>query len=55
MDQRFRNIVFTVNNYTESEYTDLPMNDAFIYVIFGKEIGEQATPHLQGYSEFKNS
>jgi hypothetical protein len=53
MDQRFRNIVFTVNNYTESEYTDLLMSDAFIYMIIDKEIGEQGTPHLKEYSEFK--
>ena len=51
LDQKFRIICFTLNNYSEEEY--LLHNDAFKYVIIGKEIGESSTPHLQGYGEFK--
>jgi len=39
MEQKFRNIVFTLNNYTEEEYISLLHNDAFKYVIIGKETG----------------
>jgi len=48
---RFRNIVFTLNNYTDDEYNNLLNHKEFKYVIIGKEIGEKGTPHLQGYAE----
>lgn len=39
---------FTINNYTEEEYQDL-LNGDYNYIIIGKEIGKEGTPHLQGY------
>ena len=48
---------FTLNNYTNEEYSSIVLlleseNDKF-YVI-GKEVGENGTPHLQGYIALKN-
>ncbi|WAR27258.1 MREP-like protein [Mya arenaria] len=43
-----KNWLFTVNNFTsedENIFKDLECN----YLIFGHEIGEKGTPHLQGY------
>jgi len=50
----FRNIVFTLNNYTQDEYDFLINNEMFSYMIIGKEIGDEGTPHLQGYACLKN-
>lgn len=52
--QRHRSWVFTLNNYTEEEITTLKDVDCK-FIIFGKEIGDNGTPHLQGYIQFKNS
>lgn len=44
---------FTLNNYTTSDVDDLRglvPNDA-TYVVFGREVGERQTPHIQGYME----
>lgn len=53
-NRRLRNFVFTLNNYTDSEYDILLNNEMFKYIIIGKEVGEEGTPHLQGYAECKD-
>ena len=40
---------FTLNNYNESDFFDLLGNEAFSYIIMGKEKGKSGTPHLQGF------
>ncbi len=50
---RFRNFVFTLNNYSETEVKTIKELKN-IYIIFGYEVGkENQTPHLQGYCEMK--
>lgn len=44
---------FTLNNWTEEEFENLLKTDSD-YIIIGKEVGEQLTPHLQGFLYFKN-
>ena len=48
---KYRNIVFTLNNYTNQKFEDLKNCELFKYVIIGKEVGESGTLHLQGYAE----
>lgn len=46
--------VFTLNNWTEKEYEEFIVqlvHKSKRYVV-GKEIGEEGTPHLQGYFEY---
>lgn len=54
---KHRKWCFTLNNYTEKEVENILLfftqKKNTLYII-GKEIGEQKTPHLQGYVEFKN-
>lgn len=49
--ERTRQLCFTLNNYTEEELKQLPMlYPAYVdYICYGREVGEQGTPHLQGY------
>lgn len=49
-----RNWCFTLNNYTNEEALLLLQQEKFKYIIFGYEIGENGTKHLQGYFELKN-
>ncbi len=51
---RFRNFCFTLNNYTIPEIDSiksLNKDNLLAYLIFGYEIGDSGTPHLQGYCE----
>jgi hypothetical protein len=43
---------FTLNNYTKDDETKLIDETSSVYMIFGREIGESGTPHLQGYMSF---
>ena len=49
---------FTLNNYTDEEYSSivhlLETSIHYFYCI-GKEVGEEGTPHLQGYICLKDS
>lgn len=52
---QYINWTFTLNNYTEAEVVllkSLVLTNQLKYLIFGYEVGENGTPHLQGYAEF---
>ena len=51
-----RRMCFTLNNYTDEEIQrihEYRNTDKFL-ICYGLEVGEQGTPHVQGYAEFKN-
>ncbi len=51
---RARSYCFTLNNYSEDEYTAVTELDVN-YLVVGREIGESGTPHLQGYVNWHNA
>lgn len=54
---RGTNWVFTLNNYTEDDVTSISKwkeNENVNAVYFGREIGENGTPHLQGMMQTKS-
>lgn len=54
MNKQTSNWCFTLNNYTEEEVTAIQGLDVK-YIIYGKEVGESGTPHLQGYVNLARS
>lgn len=57
MSSRSRSWCFTVNNYNDEELNILhkeKYKKQIAYAVIGEEIGENNTPHLQGYVRFKN-
>lgn len=54
MGDAARNYCFTYNNYpTDLEPLNLIFAEYCTYCIYGREVGESGTPHLQGYFQLK--
>lgn len=51
---RFRNAVFTWNNYPDDHADQLTKLPGHTYLVYGYETGKSGTPHLQGYVEFND-
>lgn len=51
---QWRNCVFTLNNYTTNDVETIKLWECK-YLVFGFEVGEKGTPHLQGYVEWNSS
>lgn len=54
---RHRNWCITINNYTKEDLENIQLLQASLivkYYIYGIEVGESGTPHIQGYVEFSN-
>jgi len=50
-----RHWAFTLNNHTVHEEAALPdASDKVRYLIYGREVGETGTPHLQGHVQFRD-
>lgn len=53
---RARNWCFTLNNYTTEEFNESKeLGTRSSYIVVGKEVGTNSTPHLQGYVEYPNA
>jgi len=55
MANRHRAWCFTLNNYTDEDINKIKLELADAsYAVIGKEVGEEGTPHLQGYFQWKS-
>lgn len=54
MSIRARAWCFTINNPTADEITMLESIEA-AYIVYGMEVGEEGTPHVQGFIFWRNA
>lgn len=56
-EKSYRAICYTINNYTDDVVTDViaASRDPTVAHVCAYEVGENGTPHLQGYIEWKNA
>lgn len=54
-NRKFRNYVFTINNYGDEELKSLRELSGVQIMVFQQEQGESGTKHLQGYVEWRNA
>lgn len=52
---QFRNFCFTINNYAPTTEQSLKDHLQCVckYIVWGREVGEEGTPHLQGFAMLK--
>jgi len=55
---RSKSWTFVLNNWTPDQALDIEIlaqtDNAVLYLVYGREVGESGTPHLQGFVKFKN-
>lgn len=49
-----RNFCFTINNHTDDDIALFKDWNQISYAVYGREVGESGTPHIQGYIELKS-